>query len=337
MLGAHSPADMFYSRFIDWTIKTIVGKAYVNATFGHDEKYVSRWWGHGGSDIDVWAPKCNYLNAYYNKSRDLVRLVGYGLVEACGKVENVSGKTITCQGLSHPFEVDVIIYATGYKYMECMGFSKKYAIQKRYKHIFPEYESNDIAFIGYIRPYLTSIPMLIEMQSRLVAKVFAKKVRLPSKSVQRKVIHQDIVKHAKEFPCSHDRIPFLVDPYDYCNSLANLMDMKPNYLWLLITDPYLAYCLLFDSWNHFAYRLNDTDPMKRTLARKMILEYHDHKTVQKIRNTGLAYVRDVIVAIFVILPIFIVIVYLLFTRKSICKSNESIFACAKKGAMRLKN
>lgn len=86
MLGAHSPADMLYSRFIDWTVKHVVGKHFVQKNFG--DTHIQLFWGRGGSDVDVWQPRCEYLNSYYNKSRDLIRLVGFGLVTPCGRVLN---------------------------------------------------------------------------------------------------------------------------------------------------------------------------------------------------------------------------------------------------------
>ena len=162
-----------------------------------------------------------------------------------------------------------------------------------------------MACVGYIRPYLTSFPMLIEMQSRVVAKVFAGKVRLPAERATEAL--RDRRKQHVEFPCNHARLPFLVDPYDYMNALAKLIDAVVPRARLLVTDPSLAYCLCFDSWNHFAYRLNDTDVSKRRLARDMILRYHNHPTSEKIRFAGLRILAITILLIVVMVAVVVMV------------------------------
>ena len=117
---------------------------------------------------------------------------------------------------------------------------------------------------------------------------------------------QDSVKQRAEFPCNAQRMPFLVDPYkarflcvhsldsrplpletrfshDYMNALASTIDASIPYWRLIRSDPRLVYYLSMDSWNPFAYRLNDRDDSRRRLARDMILHYHDHPSSRKIR------------------------------------------------------
>ena len=59
MLGATSPADMLYNRMVNWGIKNVVGKHFVHRAFG--DSSIRLFWGRGGSDIDIWNPKCDYL------------------------------------------------------------------------------------------------------------------------------------------------------------------------------------------------------------------------------------------------------------------------------------
>lgn len=167
-----------------------------------------------------------------------------------------------------------------------------------------------MAFVGYVRPYLTSIPMLIELQSRVVARVFSGKVSLPNPSEMSLVHAADKKRQATEFPCNTERIPFLVDPYDYSHELASIIGAVPDYFRIAWDDPFLLYCLVFDSFNQFAYRLNDADADKRRLARSVIKEYHDHKTSIKIRGFLHSYIRyyginALLLLVFVALSIFV--------------------------------
>jgi dimethylaniline monooxygenase (N-oxide forming) len=296
-LGAESPADMLYSRSVDWFIKNLLGKHYVHKKFGDDD--VQRWWGKGGSDIDIWKPKCDYLNSYYNKSRDIIRMVAKGRIKPLGRVKGIEGHRIECDGMEQPVPIDIIIYATGYNYLNCTPFLEEYMKAERYKRIFPiihknnDYRNDNIALVGYIRPYLTSIPMLIELQSRYVAHVFSKKSILPNGKDMYASAIKDKHKQQKEFPCQAERIPFLVDPYDYSNDLASLISAHPRYLQIWLQDPFLGYCLMVDSWNHHAYRIHDEHPEKRAHAIKTIKEYHSHKTCQKIRKVFYNYAYSI--------------------------------------------
>lgn len=297
-LGAESPADMLYSRTVDWAVKNILGKHYVHKNFGEED--VERWWGKGGSDIDIWKPKCDYLNSYYNKSRDIIRMVAKGKIEPLGRVKGIEEHLVDCDGIEYPIPIDVIIYATGYNYLKCAPFLEEYMKAERYKRIFPVihtkngYQNDNIALVGYIRPYLTSIPMLIELQSRYVAKVFANKKSLPNGKKMYESAVNDKVKQQKEFSCQAERIPFLVDPYDYSNDIAKLISANPKYLQIWFQDPFLGYCLMVDSWNHFAYRIHDKNPDKRAIAIQTIKKYHSHKTCQKIRRVFYNYVYSIL-------------------------------------------
>ena len=93
-------------------------------------------------------------------------------------------------------------------------------ISKKYKHIFYPNDSS-IMFVGFIRPYLTAIPMLSELQSRWVAKVICGKVSLPSiQDMNAENVKDDTIQK-DEFACAYDRLKTMVDPYDYCNMIAD--------------------------------------------------------------------------------------------------------------------
>ena len=62
-------------------------------------------------------------------------------------------------------------------------------------------------------------------------------------------------------------------------------------------DWWLVYCILFDSWSPFVYRLNDTRAGTRQLARAEIVKHHDHFTSERIRLIMLRLLTGALVAV----------------------------------------
>lgn len=296
--GAKNSADTLYSRSLDLIIKNIIGKKYVNTNFGL--KDVSFYFGSYGSGIKEWEPKCDYLNDYYVKSRDIVDAVAKGKIEPRKYVENINGNKIKFIDNKTISEFDVIIFATGYNTKGCFDFLEK-SYDKKYKHIFVP-EDDSIYFIGFIRPYLTSIPMLVELQTRWVSKVITKKIKLPHKMKMIEGINVDFEKSKKEFPCAYKRIP-IVDPYDYCNMIGKNINALPNLFNLFLTNNQLWTNIMFDSWNHHIYRLNDKDPNKVKIAIENIMENSNNQTSKNIK-------KKMLEKYFNILLFFIVIVFI---------------------------
>lgn len=108
-------------------------------------------------------------------------------------------------------------------------------------------------------------------------------------------------KQAKEFPCNTERMPLLVDPYDYCDSLAKMINAIPSYIKIMLCEPFLYSCIALDSWNPFVYRLNDEDHEKRKLAKEVILKYHSHKSSKRIRKHATYYILRLFIALLLII------------------------------------
>jgi dimethylaniline monooxygenase (N-oxide forming) len=168
--GAHNPADMFYNRVIDTAVKT-VSKSLVYFLF---IPWLEILWGKSGSGVPEWQTNAGYLNSYYIKSADILPKITFGDVIPLRGISTIKSNHIITSD-NKEYEIDIIIFATGYKGFSCFKFIPD-TIQKGryYDHIFL-IDDPSVAKVGFIRPYLTSIPMIIEMQSRYVAKVFAKK------------------------------------------------------------------------------------------------------------------------------------------------------------------
>ena len=300
--GAKNSTDTFYSRSIDLIIKNVIGKKIINDQFGM--KDIDNFYGSYGSGIKEWEPKCNYLNDYYVKSRDIVDAVAKGKIEPRKYIEDINGNKIKFIDNDKISEFDIIIFATGYNTKGCFDFlEKKY--DKKYKHIFVP-DDDTIFFVGYVRPYLTSIPMLVELQSRWVSKIITQKIKLPNDKQMIKEIEDDFENTKKEFPCSYERIP-IVDPYDYCNMIGKNINAMPNLFSLFFTNNELWINIMFNSWNHHIFRLNDKDPNKVKIAIDNITENKNNQTSQKIKSIMLNYCFNII---FVIAIIIVIIIYI---------------------------
>lgn len=306
-LGAYEPADMVYNRALDFVVKRILSKKFVDDnTDPHKNNNIQFYWGERGSGIDIWKSKCNYLNSYYVKSREIVDLVAKGIVTPQNGIMDIHQKKITFE-TNDSDNFDIILFCTGYKALKCMNFlDSKIMNTQKYKHIFYENDCS-IMFVGFIRPYLTSIPMLSELQSRWVAKIICKKLSLPSSEYMKNENNKDKMIQKKEFPCSYDRLHILVDPYDYCNMIANNIKAQPNMTKLLFNDPKLLYMIIFGTWNHYIYRLNDSDE-KRKIAIEGIKQVYSEKSSIKIEYLIYSSIYYYLFYLFIVILIIYVLI-----------------------------
>lgn len=308
-LGAYEAADMLYNRIIDFFIKNIVSKKYVDDnTNPFINNNIQFWWGERGSGIDIWKSKCDYLNSYYVKSREIIEQISKGIIIPENGIKYINQEKITFE-TGNTRKYDIILLCTGYKPLSCMNFLDNNIVNTlKYKHIFYPNDPT-IMFVGYIRPYLTSIPMISEIQSRWIAKIISGACKLPSIEQMKKEIIKDDFNQSKEFPCSYDRLKTIMDPYSYYNMVATKINAHPNYIKLFFTDIILFYKILISSWNHHIYRLNDKSIIKQDIAVKNINEiYNDNKTSKKVEIFTIKWFFNYLYYLF----IFVIIVYLLY-------------------------
>ena len=140
---------------------------------------VMKYQGHG---IAAWKNNYRYAQQFFNKNGHTVDHVHQGRVAAeneilgvCGhEVEFKSGNRASC---TH------IICCFGYEF-HCPFLPEKYAngkLEDHYQFVFPT-DDTSIAFLGFTRPIIGSIPMVTEMQCLWANRVWAGKVQLPEES-----------------------------------------------------------------------------------------------------------------------------------------------------------
>lgn len=291
--GAYNPTDMFYNRFFDFFIKNISDKKFSDKVFGNSEDRVILFWGKNGHGIDKWKTDVPYLNGYYVKSRDIINSISKGQITPEGAIKSISGYNVTfIDGNTKKF--DVILFCTGYQASNCVKFLEEKNRYDKYKHIFSPHDKT-LYFIGFIRPYLTSIPMLSELQSRWIAQeIKNNNSGLPTKEIMLKTIKLDREKQKEEFPAAHKRLMTIVDPYDYCNYIANNINATPDYFKILITNPKLYYKIIMGSWNHHVFRLNDPRKNIRQYCQQNIREISKNKSSIFIEGAILLFLKKII-------------------------------------------
>jgi len=304
-LGSNA-ADMFYNRAGDAIIKNLshfFGKSFIANEF--IVKSQRNWWGEGGSNVKEWKPQTGYLNSYYIKSANIVNKVSLGEIVPKGNIVSISEQSVRFIDGSEE-NVDTIIFATGYDGMNCM-YEIPTSIKKGdfFNHIFL-IKDPTVVKIGFIRPYLTSIPMLIEMQTRYVAKVFSNKVRLPSAHDMQKDYETMKTKQSEEFSYDYERVQGIVDPYDYMHSLASEIGAVPSPFM-----PFELWKIVFlGSWSPYYYMLNHPDEKKREIAKTELMKLKDHPTSQSITREALKRISEMMgVLILVTLLIFFAVRY----------------------------
>lgn len=141
--------------------------------------------------------------------------------------------------------VDVVIFCTGYRqsfaYLQEPVMSTGLRSSGCYRYIFPPGWQDHLAMIGFIRPAIGAIPVIAELQSRLLALYLSGKVHLPREDQMLKVIAAQKSKSMNDFPVDIERIEHLVDYYSYLKQLASDIGVMPRQWRLFWSRPRLWY------------------------------------------------------------------------------------------------
>ena len=212
--------------------------------------------GYEGHGIPAWYKGVPFMTAFVNKNGHVVEHVASGRVRARGAVTAIDGRevefadgarerfshVITCTGYAH----DLSFLPPDLASVEFEGL---------YKLIF-EPDDPTLAFIGYARPNVSSIPLMTEIQCFLLARVFSGRVELPPPAQLRAVADAD--RRARDRFFNGLRRPDgLVHCFDYGYDVAELAGVRPDYWQLLRADPAAWLKTFFAPANSAQFRLGD--------------------------------------------------------------------------------
>jgi dimethylaniline monooxygenase (N-oxide forming) len=153
-----------------------------------------------------------------------------------GAIDGVDGKKVYFSDGTQA-EVDVIIECTGYN-TEFLFLPPKYQIPliNNYKFIF-NVEDPSLAFVGYVRPIVGSIPLISEFQARYAARVFSGAVHLPENGDLVNETNKDTEFWSDYFKGNSKRISTLVEMYTYADDIGNKTGKMVSHLELFKDSP----------------------------------------------------------------------------------------------------
>ncbi|KAM4722884.1 uncharacterized protein WCC33_009064 [Rhinophrynus dorsalis] len=172
--------------------------------------------------------------------------------------------------------LDHIIFATGYSISFPFLDDSTVTVDDNnvplYKNVFPTHlEKPTLAFLGLIQPFGAILPAA-DLQARWATRIFKGVTRLPPVESMETYIKKKNEKKMKRF--SKSRSQSLQSYFiEYMDEVSIEIDARPNVIRMLLTDPQLAWQLLFGPCTPYQYRL--TGPGKWHGARKAILTQWD--------------------------------------------------------------
>ena len=176
---------------------------------------LSGYFGHG---VSLWRNSRRYGQQFFNKNGHAVEHVTTGRVSAQNDVRSVEGKRVEFKsGARHNFSH--IICCFGYQF-DCPFLPSRYQsgnLDQHFHFVFPT-DDPSLAFLGFARPIIGSIPLMTEMQCRWVFRVWSGKVALPSATEMQR--QQDAMNHRwlERLP-GRGRMRTLVHPSTYAAHL----------------------------------------------------------------------------------------------------------------------
>ena len=218
--------------------------------------------GHGQPE---WRSPALYYGQFFNKSDDVLKAVAAGQVRPRARVVRCEGRRVHFADGTQA-EIDQVILCTGYH--RNFDFLPGYDTPV-YRHYLFVFDNDDpsLAFLGFARPVVTSIPFMTEQQVRMVARVFSGQVLLPDKAVRDREIEQDAAAMAKRYEHTSRRIDGLVDPMWYTSRLSHAAGIFPQFHQLLLRHPLATLKLVRLPAHGALFMLNGAIGDRRELAR----------------------------------------------------------------------
>jgi hypothetical protein len=172
--------------------------------------------------------------------------------------------------------------------------------ETNYKLIFNKKDPS-LSYCGFIRPIITSLSSISELQARLISQVYSGKISLPSKKI--------MVNDKESYIINNNRINYLVNPYIYSDELAELIGCRPNLMKLFFKDHILWRQLIFYPWSQFQYVLNSENQNVINLAKKHLSNLQNSLTGIRLKKYTVAIFSFIILVILLGIGILIGLIF----------------------------
>ena len=291
-----------YTKILPWGKAQALDKASSRALTTiapyHKSKpglsWICKWTTNGsllayqGHGIPEWRNSSDFFHFFINKNGKVLDLVDYKKVVPKGAIVSCNGKEVTF-GDGTTQEFDVLILCTGYSPEFPFlpdNFAKK-SFRERYKFIFDN-DDPSLAFIGFVRPVVGSIPGMAELQARWAAKVFSNSVPFKNQEERLQETAQDAAHWTKYFKDTSQRLEGLVEAYMYVDNIAKHAQVYPDLLGLLKRNPYHWFVATFSPYNGALYRVNDPKYEDKAIA---TMQSHRTNTISPLHLLLLIFLR----------------------------------------------
>jgi dimethylaniline monooxygenase (N-oxide forming) len=223
-------------------------------------QYIEYAFGFNGHGQEAWRTAAPYHRAFFNKSAEVLAQVKSGKITPKRDISHCDGMTVHfTDGTSTA--VDHIVMCSGYRAaFPFFDESVSPGTDQRqwFKYIFYNADPS-LAFVGFVRPVVGSIPGIAELQSRYVAKVFSGKCHLPDPGERAATTSADAAFWNHHFRFTSLRLSGLVDHFLYSNQLARLIGCYPDFKALFLSSPRLWWRAIIAPWNSCQFWLNDVE------------------------------------------------------------------------------
>jgi hypothetical protein len=227
-------------------------------------QYLEYAFGFNGHGQEAWRTSAPYFRSFANKSTEVLAQVKAGKITPKRDIVRCDGKMVHFTDGTRK-QVDHIVICSGYR-VSFPFFDETVSAgtdqRQWFKYIFYHTDPS-LAFVGFVRPVIGSIPGIAELQSRYVAKVFAGRCGLPEPTAREATITADAEFWNNHFRLTSRRLSGLVDHFIYCNQLARLIVCYPNFVGLLRSSPRLWWRAIIAPWNGCQFWLNDREHRDR--------------------------------------------------------------------------
>uniref|UniRef100_A0A8C8ZEF3 Flavin-containing monooxygenase n=1 Tax=Prolemur simus TaxID=1328070 RepID=A0A8C8ZEF3_PROSS len=254
----------FFTRFNNF-LRKILTAAQINNQL---EKTLNSRFNHAHYGLQ---PQHRLLSQHPTVSDDLPNHIISGKVQVKPNVKEFTETDAIFEDSTIEENIDAVIFATGYSFSFPFldGLIKVTNNEvSLYKLMFPpDLEKPTLAVIGLIQPLGVILP-IAELQSRWATRVLKGLSKLPSV----KNMMADIAKRKTAMDKRYVktlRHTIQVDHIEYMDEIATLVGVKPNLLFLFLSDPKLAMEVFFGPCTPYQYRLQG--PGKWDGARRAIL------------------------------------------------------------------
>ena len=162
-------------------------------------RYIADWLSTGsvfkyqGHGIKAWLNEHKYAQTFFNKNGHTVDHVHSGRVIAENEIADVNKNDVTFKS-GNTRSYSHIICCFGYQF-HCPFLPEEYQagrLEDLYQFVFPVHDQS-IAFLGFARPIIGSIPLITEMQCLWAFRVLSGKVQLSDSEtlVEKQIKHNE--------------------------------------------------------------------------------------------------------------------------------------------------